>query len=84
MAAQWPSTPVFLSPEHPPLLYVPVPHVAHVSHVPADVEEWPERYCPEEHDAWSEHTVSSSPEHPPLLYVPVPHAMLVQAVQVPL
>ena len=26
-------------PEHPPLLYLPVPHVAHVLHVPADVEE---------------------------------------------
>ena len=26
-------------PEHPPLLYAPVPHVAHVLHVPADVGE---------------------------------------------
>jgi hypothetical protein len=41
---------VLEAPEHPPLLYLPAPQVAHVLHVPADVEEWPERYFPEEHD----------------------------------
>ena len=59
-------------PEHPPLAYSPVPQVAHVSHVPADVVEWPERHDPEEHDVWDEHTVLDVPEHPPLLYLPAP------------
>ena len=59
-------------PEQPPLLYLPVPQVAQVLHVPADVEEWPERYFPEEHVVWAEHAVSDVPEHPPLLYLPAP------------
>ena len=57
-------------PEQPPLLYLPVPQVAQVLHVPADVEEWPERYFPETHGVWAEHAVSDVPEQPPLLYWP--------------
>ena len=62
-------------PEHPPLLYLPEPHVAQVLHVPADAEEWPERYFPEEHDVWAEHAVLDVPEHPPLLYLPEPQVL---------
>ena len=68
-------------PEQPPLLYLPVPHVAHVLHVPADVEEGPERYFPVEHDVWAEHAVSDMPEQPLLLYWPVPQ--VAQARHVP-
>ena len=60
-------------PEHPPLAYLPAPQVAHVLHVPAAVDEWPDRYCPEGHVVWAEHAVSEEPEHPPLLYLPAPH-----------
>ena len=44
-------------PEHDPVRYFPVAQLVleHVLHVPADVEEWPERHCPEEHDVWVEH-----------------------------
>ena len=68
----WTEHTVLEEPEHPPLLYLPAPQVAHVLHVPADVEEWPERYFPEEHDVWAEHAVLDVPEHPPFLYLPVP------------
>ena len=66
------------APEQPPLLYSPVPQVAQVLHVPADVEEWPERYFPEEHDVWAEHAASEVPEQPPLLYLPVPQVAQVE------
>ena len=68
----WAEHAVSDAPEHPPLLYSPVPQVAHVLHEPAVVEEWPERYDPEEHDVWAEHAASDVPEHPPLLYLPAP------------
>ena len=63
-----------LVPEHDPVRYFPVAQLVleQVEHVPADVEEWPERYFPDEHDVWDEHAVSDVPEHPPLLYLPAP------------
>ena len=70
----WDEHAVSEEPEHPPLLYLPAPHVAQVLHVPADVEEWSERYFPDEHDVRAEHAVSDVPEHPPVMYLPVPHA----------
>ena len=69
-------------PEHPPIVYSPVPQVPQVGHEKPSLvpEHDPVRYFPVAQLVLEQvaHDVSEEPEHPPILYLPVPQVPQVE------